>query len=95
MSGFKSRLEQQMAIALKYNPDKDNAPVVVAAGSGFLAQKIIEIANKNNVPVYQDNSAASMLSAFDVGMEVPPELYQVIADIYVYILKAGYELHMS
>jgi type III secretion system FlhB-like substrate exporter len=36
-----------------------------------------------------------LLSAFDVGAEVPPELYQLIADIYVYILKAGYELHMS
>lgn len=91
MSKFKQQLETQMAVALKYNPDKDNAPVVVAAGNGYLAQKIIELANKNNVPVYQDNSTASILSSFELSTEVPPELYQIIAEIYAYVLKAGNE----
>lgn len=91
MSEFKKQLETQMAVALKYNPDKDNAPVVIAAGNGYLAQKIIELANKNNVPVYQDNSTASLLSSFELGSEIPVELYQVIAEIYAYILKAGHE----
>lgn len=91
MSKFKNELENQMAVALKYNPDKDNAPIVVAAGNGYLAQKIIELANKNNVPVYQDNSTASLLSNFTLGSEIAPELYQAIAEIYAYILKAGSE----
>lgn len=89
MSKFKNELESQMAVALKYNPDKDNAPIVVAAGNGYIAQKIIELANKNNVPVYQDNSSASLLSSFTLGSEIPPELYQAVAEIYAYILKVG------
>ena len=92
MSEFKKQLDTQMAVALKYNPDKDNAPVGLAAGNGYLAQKIIELANKNNVPVYQDNSTASLLSSFELGSEIPVELYQVIAEIYAYIVKAGHEL---
>lgn len=95
MSKFKNELENQMAVALKYNPDKDNAPIVVAAGNGYLAQKIIELANKNNVPVYQDNSTASLLSNFTLGSEIAPELYQAIAEIYAYILKAGSEYQKS
>lgn len=91
MSKFKQQLEAQMAVALKYNPDKDNAPVVVAAGNGYLAQKIIELANKNNVPVYQDNSTTSILSNFELGSEIPPELYQIIAEIYAFVLKAGHD----
>lgn len=91
MSKFKSELETQMAVALKYNPDKDNAPIVVAAGNGYLAQKIIELANKNNVPVYQDNSTVSLLSNFTLGSEIAPELYHAIAEIYAYILQAGTE----
>ena len=83
---------QQIAVALKYNPDKDNAPVIVASGGGHVAQKILEIAGKHGVPVYQDNSAASLLARFQPGQQVTPELYQIIAEIYAYILQAGYNL---
>ena len=67
--------------------DKDQAPVVVAAGNGYVAQRIIDLANKNNVPVYQDNSTASLLSSLRLGYEIPPELYNVLAEIYAFILR--------
>lgn len=77
------------AAALKYNSDKDAAPVVVAAGSGYVAQKIIEIADGCGVTVYHDDSAATLLSKLNLGQAVPPELYQMVVDIYLTILTAA------
>lgn len=73
------------AAALKYNK-KTRAPIVIAAGQGYLAQKIVETAVENEVPVYEDNSLATLLSQLKLGTEIPPSLYQAIVDIYVYFL---------
>ena len=54
----KRNLGKQAAAALKYNPDLNYAPVVVASGLGELAKKIINIADENGVPVYRDDSTA-------------------------------------
>lgn len=81
-----SQFDNKKAAALKYE-GKDKAPVVVAAGSGYIAQKIVEVAQNNNVPVYQDNSLATLLAQLQVGSEIPQELYQAIVEIYVYFLK--------
>lgn len=84
MSQFKN---SQRAAALKYESDKPgSAPVVVAAGAGYTAQKIIEAAEQNHIPVYRDDSLATLLSQLEVGTEIPPELYKAIVDIYVYFL---------
>lgn len=85
MSPYEKRPQ---AAALKYSQNSShNAPVVVAAGLGYVAQKIIDVAQDNNVPVFQDDALASLLSQFDSGNEIPPELYQAIVDIYVYFLN--------
>ena len=57
----KRNLGKQAAAALKYNPDLNYAPVVVASGLGELAKKIINIADENGVPVYRDDSTAALL----------------------------------
>ncbi len=77
----------QRAAALRYSADSRSAPVVVASGLGYAAQKIIDIAQENSVPIYQDDSLASLLTQLDAGSEIPPELYQAIVDIYVYFLN--------
>ncbi len=74
------------AVALKYDDDQV-APIVIAAGMGYTAEKIIEIAAKNQVPVYEDASLATMLSRLEIGTAVPEELYRAIVDIYVYFLN--------
>jgi len=81
-----SQFDNKKAAALKYDGN-NKAPVVVAAGSGYIAQKIVEVAQNNSVPVYQDNSLATLLSQLQVGSEIPQELYQAIVEIYVYFLK--------
>lgn len=86
MSEFNEVLNKK-AVALTYDEDKKAAPVIVASGMGYLAQKIVETAEKNGVPVYEDNSLATMLTQLDLGSEIPEELYQAIVDIYIYFLN--------
>lgn len=77
----------QRAAALKYNSDLQNAPIVVASGLGYVAQKIIDLGQDSNVPIYQDDALASVLSQLDAGSEIPQELYQAVVDLYVYFLN--------
>ncbi len=80
------------AVALKYNADVDKAPVIIASGSGDVANRIIDIAEQNGIPVYRDDSAASLMCMLEVGNSIPPELYEVIAAIYCQLLKTSEEL---
>ena len=81
--------KKNSAVALKYNPDTDYAPVVVASGHGEVAKHIIEIADENSVPIFRDDSTAALLTMLDIGQGIPPELYDVIAAIYVEIVTAA------
>lgn len=74
------------AVALQYGPG-NGAPVVVASGMGYLAEKIVEVAAEHGVPVYEDNSLATILSQLQLGQEIPESLYQAIVDIYVFFLE--------
>ena len=73
------------AVALQYE-NGNPAPVVVASGMGYLAEKIVEVAAENGVPIYEDTSLATMLSQLQLGQEIPESLYRFIVDIYVYFL---------
>ncbi len=85
MSEFEELIRQK-AVALKYNPDKNGAPVIVASGMGYLAERITETAMEAGVPVYEDDSLATLLTQLQLGAEIPQELYQAIVDIYLYFL---------
>ena len=74
------------AVALRYD-EGSGAPVVVASGMGYMAEKIIEVASESGVPVYEDNSLATMLSQLSLGQEIPDSLYRAIVEIYVYFLN--------
>ena len=77
------------AVALKYNPDLNYAPIVVASGMGELAKKI---ADENGVPIYRDDSAAALLVMLGAGEHVPPELYKVVAAIYAQVVYDANDL---
>ena len=86
MSAFNDLLNKK-AVALSYDEDGRSAPVIVASGMGYMAERIIETANENGVPVYEDNSLATVLTQLELGAEIPEELYQAIVEIYVYFLN--------
>ena len=75
-----------MAVALQYGAG-DAAPVVVASGMGYMAEKIIETAADAGVPIYEDNSLATALAQLKLGQEIPEDLYKAIVEIYVYFLN--------
>ena len=74
----------QTAVALEYDPN-DAAPKILAAGKGYLAEKIIEQAKEADVPLYQDEKLASTLSKLEIGDMIPPELYGVVAEVLVFV----------
>ncbi len=86
MSRYRKPVTNGAAVALKYNPEQDYSPVVVASGHGKVAERIINLAEENGVPVYRDDSTAAMLTMLSVGEGIPPELYQVVAGIYVQVV---------
>ena len=74
----------KQAIALEYDPG-EVAPKIVATGRGRIAEKIIEAAQEAEVPVHQDDKLADTLSKLDIGEFIPPELYEVVAEILVFV----------
>lgn len=77
-----SKIKQ--AIALEYDPAED-APKVIASGKGILAERIIEKAKESDVPIHRDDKLADTLSKLDIGDAIPPELYEVVAEILVFV----------
>ena len=88
MSRFNEVLNKK-AVAISYDERKNAAPVIVASGMGYLAEKMVELALECGVPIYEDNSLATVLTQLELGAEIPNELYQAIVDIYVYFLHYG------
>ena len=82
----KSNGGARRAVALQYGTEH-SAPVIIASGMGNLAEKIVEVASENGVPIYEDNSLATVLSQMELGREIPEELYGAIVEIYLYFLN--------
>lgn len=72
------------AVALAYEPG-ETAPKIVAAGKGVIAEKIIEKAKESEIPFYRDDKLADTLSKLEIGANIPPELYEVVAEILVFV----------
>jgi flagellar biosynthesis protein len=75
---------KKTAVAVSYEPG-EAAPKIVAAGRGEVAERIIEKAKDSDVPLYRDDKLAETLSHLEIGKNIPPELYEVIAEILVFV----------
>lgn len=85
MDNKEKKNPNRTAIALEYNPNESEAPKVIATGKGLLADKIIEQAKEADVPVHKDSKLASTLSKLEIGDMIPPELYEAVAEILVFV----------
>lgn len=83
---FKSKKSDpdKTAVAISYEPG-EAAPKILATGKGQVAERIIETAKENKVPTYKDNKLAGTLSKLQIGDMIPPELYEVVAEILVFV----------
>lgn len=79
----KSR-QDKSAVALEYKMH-DKAPKVIASGKGYLAEKIIDKATENDIPVHRDEKLTKSLENIEIGEYIPPELYQVVAEVLVFV----------
>jgi len=82
----------RMAVALKYDPQKDAAPVLAAKGRGFVAEKIIDIAKKNRIPIKEDPNLVQILSKLEIDEQIPPVLYKAVAEILAFVYSLNEKL---
>lgn len=75
---------QKTAVAVAYEPG-ERAPKIIATGKGYTAERIIEKAKEENIPFYRDDKLAKTLSKLEIGEMIPPELYEVVAEILVFV----------
>lgn len=81
----KKELNGPSAAVIRYDEGKDQVPTVVAHGSGAIAQQIIALAKDNGIPMQEDASLVENLIDMDLGENIPPQLYSVIAEILLMI----------
>lgn len=79
-----NKKKPKQAIALQYDPD-DVAPKVLATGRGEIADRIIEKAKEEDIPIHKDDKLAAALSKLEIGDAIPPELYEVVAEVLVFV----------
>jgi flagellar biosynthesis protein len=79
--------EPKRAAALRYDADSGGAPTVVAAGSGELAERIIALAREHGVPVREDAPLAHALARLELEAQVPPELWEAVAQALVWAYR--------
>jgi len=84
MSNTHKKIKKAAAISYDIT---DDAPKIVAKGKGIIADNIIEKGLEYDVPVYQDSDLVETLTKFDIGEYIPPELYQVVAEVMVFVSK--------
>lgn len=87
MAQGNSPTKRQLAVALRYNEDKEAAPRVLAKGAGNVAQKILDIAKEENIPVREDPDLVEALTKLDVGSLIPTELYPAVAEVLAYVYR--------
>ncbi|MBI2891635.1 MAG: EscU/YscU/HrcU family type III secretion system export apparatus switch protein [Nitrospirae bacterium] len=75
------------AVALRYRPPRDAAPRVTAKGRGLVAERIIELARANRIPIESEPDLVEILSKVDLFAEVPPEIYGAVAEILAFVYR--------
>lgn len=75
------------AVALGYDPARDDAPRVLASGKGNMAEQIIALARSHQIPIREDPVLVQALEGVDLNQTIPPELYLVVAEVLAFIYR--------
>jgi flagellar biosynthesis protein len=84
--------ERKKAAAIRYDPGKDRAPKLLAKGFGFVAEKLIELARKYDIPIHEDSDLVNALSKLEIKTEIPPELYTAVAQVLAFLYATNKEI---
>ncbi|MFB6344828.1 MAG: EscU/YscU/HrcU family type III secretion system export apparatus switch protein [bacterium] len=83
--------EERKAVALEYDEGDEEAPRVTAKGEGQVAEKIIELAEREDVPLYEDRDLVELLYGLDLDEQIPPSLYEVVAEVFAFLYRLNEE----
>ncbi|PWA13488.1 hypothetical protein DCC39_00940 [Pueribacillus theae] len=78
---------RKKAAALSYDSSDHAAPKLIAKGSGEIAEKIIEMAESNHIPIQQDPTLVQLLHELEINETIPEDLYKAVAEIFAFIYK--------
>lgn len=87
----KERNVRKEAVALSYDPNGGDAPKVTAKGKGKIAEKILETALQNDIPIQEDPSLVEILGQLNLNESIPDELYQAVSEVFAYIYQVDRE----
>ena len=83
--------QNRSAVSLKYDSRVNKSPLVTAKGKGLIADKIIALAKKNNIPIKEDPDLVQLLSQVDLNREIPASLYKVVAELLSFVYRLNNE----
>ncbi len=83
----KKEQKREQAVALRYEPSEHEAPVLVAKGKGLVARNIIDKAKEHGIPIQEDASLVEVLSKLELNQQIPPELYQLVAEVLSFVYR--------
>lgn len=78
---------RRKVVAMRYQLEKDAAPRIVAKGEGYVAERILEIAEEHGITLYNDPDLTAVLSRLDINQEVPEHLYRAIAEVLAFVYR--------
>jgi len=84
-------LDAKEVIALRYDQQRNNAPQLIAKGSGHIGEKILELAQEHDVPLYQDPELTHLLGQLELGDEIPENLYKAVAQVILFAWELSAE----
>jgi len=83
----KASTGRRTAVAMRYDVEKDKAPLILASGRGTVADEILRIAEDNKIPLYENRDLATLLAKLEIDSEIPPQLYVLVAEVLFFVYK--------
>ena len=80
---------RKKAVALRYNPQADAAPKVVAKGQGVIAENILRIAREHKIPIHEDSDMVEILGSLKLGELIPEEIYAAVAEVLAFLYRVN------
>ena len=77
------------AVALRYDQKQDDAPKIIGKGRGLVAEKILELAAEQGIPVHKDSDLVEILSRLNINQDIPEETYLVVSEILAFIYRTN------
>lgn len=87
--------EKKQAVALSYNANVHEAPVVVAKGKGHVAESIIDAAKQHGIPIQEDPSLVQLLSELEINEVIPEDLYHLVAEVFAFVYRLDKHVKMN